>query len=1183
MKLFVAAAILLTLVGVTAGSRIGPFAPDAANAAAPLTQVTISGLKVADKNYDGNTSATIDWSGATLGGVTPGDSVSINHAGVTAAFADLNAGANKPATISGLSLSGADAGKYALDSSTMNVTATINKTVFTVNGLVVNNKTYDGTTSGSIDYSHAVVSANGYFDADIGVYANGIAAFSDKNAGNGKQVTITGFTVGGRTDAASLLVGNYIVNPVTLTADITPKALTIDGITATNKTYDGTTAATINVGAATLTGKVGSDDLRVDVSASTADFAGVDAGNGQIVVINGLAIGGTDKNNYALTSTSAYALANITPKPLTLTGLAGIDKVYDGTTGAQVSYGGIQFTGVIISDFLTLNFANQNVAFSDKNAGNGKLITVTGLAITGPDAANYTLNPVTATANIMPKQLSVTGITANDKTYDGDAGTTLDFSAANLTGKVGTDDVSLDTAAVTGAFANKDAGNGKSVAISGLALKGAASGNYTLSSTTAAATADIMPKTISVTGIAANDKIYDGETTAMLDFSAASLTGKVGTDDVSLDTAAVTGTFSDEDAAAGKSVAISGLALKGAAGGNYTLSSTTAAATADITPKQVSVTGITADDKTYDGDANATLDFSAASLTGKVGTDDVSLDTASVTGTFSDRNSDTGKSVAISGLALSGAASGNYTLASATATATADITPKPLAVTGITARNKTYDGKTTAKIDVGTAALTGIVGTDDVGLDASAAAGEFADRKTGRGKTVTVSGLALTGTDAGNYTLDPYTTTANINSVSVDPGPGQEVAPENHDLWTETTSQLDGNAVTTATVNQTELEALLAEGQARHITIDVQAESDDVRIVLNGQMIQMLNDNNATLEIRTGRSTYTLNAQQLNIDQAVKQWGQSISLQDVIVQIELASPSSEMLKVAEDAAVAGKFTVQVPPVEFAIHVDYEGASVPVSSFSAYVKRTIALPDDVDPAKITTAVVIETNGTVHHVPTKIVQVDGKFYAQISSLTNSTYAVIWHPVAFSDMTAHWAKAAVNDMGSRMIIEGTGDGRFNPDGEITRAEFLAILVRGLGLKPTGGSSTFTDVKATDWFASAVNTAAAYQLVTGDKNGAFLPNDKITREQAMTILSKAMKLTGLQNKLSDAASDTVLHSYADAAAVSAWARSGVADSVLAGIVTGKSNGKLAPKDHMTRAETATVIQRLLQQSDLI
>jgi len=273
----------------------------------------------------------------------------------------------------------------------------------------------------------------------------------------------------------------------------------------------------------------------------------------------------------------------------------------------------------------------------------------------------------------------------------------------------------------------------------------------------------------------------------------------------------------------------------------------------------------------------------------------------------------------------------------------------------------------------------------------------------------------------------------------------------------------------------------------------------------------------------------------------------------------------------------------VPPLNFKVSVEYDGRTIELLRFNAYVKRSIAIPEGIDPDRVTTGVVVARDGTVRHVPTQITEVGDTHYAIIHSLTNSTYSVVWNPLKFVDVENHWAKDAVNDMGSRMIVNGIGKGMYNPDQDITRAEFAAIIVRGLGLRLTQGDSIFTDINTTDWYLSAVQTAFEYGLINGFEDGTFRPNDKITREQAMLIVSKAMKWTGLKDSAANPSVADVIHAFSDANTVSKWALPGVADSVSLGIVSGRTNKLLAPQANITRAEIATIVQRLLQESDLI
>ena len=81
----------------------------------------------------------------------------------------------------------------------------------------------------------------------------------------------------------------------------------------------------------------------------------------------------------------------------------------------------------------------------------------------------------------------------------------------------------------------------------------------------------------------------------------------------------------------------------------------------------------------------------------------------------------------------------------------------------------------------------------------------------------------------------------------------------------------------------------------------------------------------------------------------------------------------------------------------------------------------------------------------------------------------------------MENHWAKDAVNDMGGRLVVSGVGHDLYEPDRDITRAEFAAIIVRALGLMEGTGEAPFTDIKRTDWYCGYIITAAEYNLITG------------------------------------------------------------------------------------------------------
>lgn len=399
-----------------------------------------------------------------------------------------------------------------------------------------------------------------------------------------------------------------------------------------------------------------------------------------------------------------------------------------------------------------------------------------------------------------------------------------------------------------------------------------------------------------------------------------------------------------------------------------------------------------------------------------------------------------------------------------------------------------------------------------------------------------------------------------------------------------TTAEQDGRSVTTLEVDEETIERILeTEGKGAVINLTFGEGSDTTVGVLGGELIKNLENGQAVIELRTDNAVFTIPAADLNIDAILEQLGGGAKLQDLNIEIEIAEAKPAALRLVDQAAASGDFTLVVPALEFTIRAVSGERILEVNKFSSYVERKIAIPDGVDPSRITTGVVVEPDGTVRHVPTKVVEIDGQYYAIINSLTNSIYSVVSHSIQFADATTHWAMETVNDMGSRMIVKGFGDGTFKPNQDMTRAEFAAIIVRGLGLMLESGEAPFSDVQSGSWYHDAILTASAYNLINGFDDGTFRPNDKITREQAMTIIAKAMTVSGLKAELHGQDADGLLDPFGDAELVAAWAEAGVKDTLMAGIVNGRDGKLLDPKAYITRAEVAQMVRNLLIKSELI
>jgi len=180
-------------------------------------------------------------------------------------------------------------------------------------------------------------------------------------------------------------------------------------------------------------------------------------------------------------STSSVVSQTMTAKALTATGMTASNKEYDG--GITVTFSGGTLVGIISPDVVSIN--TRTGSFATKTVGTGKTVNVTSITLTGTDAGNYTVtNPTGITADITTKALTVTGVTANDKPYDGNATAVLNTTSASLVGVIFGDIVTLDASGVTATFDTPDVGLNKPVTVIGLALTGTDGTNYTLTQPT---------------------------------------------------------------------------------------------------------------------------------------------------------------------------------------------------------------------------------------------------------------------------------------------------------------------------------------------------------------------------------------------------------------------------------------------------------------------------------------------------------------------------------------------------------------------------------------------------------------------------------------------------------------------------------------------------------------------------
>ena len=780
------------------------------------------------KVYDGMTDVkqTLASAHYTLTGLVAGDSASLTVTEGT--YADKNAGTGKAVTFTGLSLTGADAKNYRLagDTLTYSSAGEITKKPLTMEKVAgaAFTKEYDGTKTvaealqSGVNYTlTGVVVGEGADVVSLAAGASGTYATKNAQADGAKQnVTFTGLTLTGSG------AGNYtIAGSKTLTnaGVIRPKDITIkendisylyyDSTFQIRKEYDGTadTSYTPLRGRHyDLEGVVSGEQL--DVHVGKGAYADKNAGEWKTVTFSNLSLydvnGVNAEKNYRLaTSSFTSNLGYISKKRVEVQVLPGVrfDKEYDGTfdvTRKAVRDTDYKILGVVAGEENDLDITyNFSLYQNGNNAGGDRPVSFQDMHLAGSAKDNYYMDMLNfnAIGKITPKTLTMEQVAGTEftKVYDGNTNVTQTLQSGvnyKLTGVVtnvvtGEDDiVSIDTTSAVGAYQTKNAqadGTKQNVTFTGLTLTGSGAGNYTIAPTMTIANAGVItPKALTfalISGVHL-DKVYDGNdnvTHTLVRDTDYTLNGFVGSEGTGIILDVGAGKYADKNVGVDKVVTFSGRTLTGSGAENYTITPVTTVGT--ITPKPLAAGLVGSFDKTYDGNANVTQALALGTnylLMGSIAGDALTL---TGTGTYADKNAGAGKAVTFTGLTLTGADAGNYTLTTATVTGGGTIAPKALTMEKVAGAQftKVYDGNTnvtqTLQRGVNYTLMGAVEGEDDtvVSIDTTLAHGAYQTKDAQAGdamQDVDFTGITLTGTGAGNYTLAPAMTIAGAGKIT---------------------------------------------------------------------------------------------------------------------------------------------------------------------------------------------------------------------------------------------------------------------------------------------------------------------------------------------------------------------------------------------------------------------------------
>jgi filamentous hemagglutinin family protein len=600
----------------------------------------------------------------------------------------------------------------------------------------------------------------------------------------------------------------YAVNQVAGLLTVTPKSLSMSGLTVGAKVYDATTSATVlGAGALAAAENPGTgtsvDGIRYTgdalsiAGAATGTFNSAHVATATSVTFANQTLAGADAANYTLVI-QAPAAATITPATLTSTLTnAGVTKTYDGTLAAPAGFTPTyNVTGFVAGD-TAATLTNTGAAYDNAHVVGATQVTVSGLAVGGITGSNasaasdYVLDAPTKnvaaaiTARTLTSTLTNTGVTkVYDGTTAGPAGFTPTYSFTNF--------ASGDTAATlsnTGTvYDNAHVVGATQVTVGGLALTGVTGSNasvasdYVLDAASKTAAASITPATLTPTlSNAGVTKVYDGTTAAPAGFTPTyNITGFVAGDTAA--TLTNTGSaYNNAHVVGATQVTVSGLAVGSITGGNasvasdYMLDASSKNVAANITAALLTSTltnaGVT---KVYDGTTAAPAGFAPTYSFAGLVAGDTAATLTNTTALYDNAHVVGATQVTVGGLAISGVTGSNasaatdYVLDAASKNVAASITARTitstLTNTGVT---KVYDGTTAAPAGFTPTYSFANLAAGDTNATLSNTGTLYDNAHVVGATQVTVGGLALTGITGGNASaVTDYALDATSKSVA---------------------------------------------------------------------------------------------------------------------------------------------------------------------------------------------------------------------------------------------------------------------------------------------------------------------------------------------------------------------------------------------------------------------------------
>ncbi|MDR0293284.1 MAG: YDG domain-containing protein [Oscillospiraceae bacterium] len=924
-------------------------------------------------------------------------------------------------------------------------------------------------------------------------------------------------TVGGTGLIAShSIAGTTLTYGTTSQSDGTTDTLTITVSNATHyKPYDvvvtvtavplepqtitfGTTPAAATYGdvfthTAALQGAGGTGAITYAV---TSGPAAVDVNTGEVTVtgVGLVTITATKASDATYAETTAVYSFMAGSKTLTVTGLTAADRPYDGTTAVGVTGGALD--GVVsLLDDVDYTPAISGGDIADANAGNNKSVTVAAISLTGADAGKYTLTqPTGITVNITPKDIVIDTVAAPTKDWDGTAAASagaVTFSG-EITGQAltaGTD----YTVSVVFTDGSYDAGTGNRLYTY----------TVTMLNTTKANNYNLTPHTKTGTDGTINKISYPGAPLAVSDSVRA------------------------DEAAAGKTVVLPGLP---AGAGYTTVAVGGSSGLIDGTP---TVSGTTLTYSTT-SQSDGTTDTITIGVTGATNYDDYSVvvtvtaqtvqqeDVPAATIDYMNEQL-TGLTAnaayTVNGTAKSANASGKILIDAAwlgqgvsivktgvAAAGTADSDPQYFT---IPARpNAPAPGKTDTAGGGNNGSITGVDGTMEY--------------RSGSSAWTAIAGTSVTGLAAGTYSVRVKATAtafAGVSaSVSIAPSSGDSgYTPPPQGGGTPPVTNLptvpvNGGAVqvnyaqsggtVTLTLTDSKVEEIIEKAKDGEAVLDLTGVKGAETAVLDVNAAKVFSEAEVAVTVKLPGADVTLVPKTLAKLAATTDNGKTP------VTVEANTVPVTDLNRMQAAQVRG----YEPVVNVDVYVGSKKIDVPITTSLPYKLKTVENPK---------AVCVWYLNDMGNIKKLYGAYDEKTEMITFTVDHQGYFVVgYDPVAlwenrFTDVSEDhpfYDAIAYASYYSGKLFAGTSDTTFDPDGVMTRGDFMTVLYKLAGRPAySEGYRNFGDVKAGDYYYDAILWGANTGIVAGKGGDRFAPSDALSRQEMAVILYKyAAKVAG-------------------------------------------------------------------------